>query len=207
MTSAHLHGDSTVPSPAGGEGDAASRLAAMQHDLRHLRSELAGYANLYVSSVRLHGAAERDEVLTVIQEIVISLVGSEEFGIFELRDDADELEASLAFGLDAETVAWVASRPDVVADCIADGRVRVRSEAAPLGPGEFAARLTALVPLRLAGATSGLVAIFSMLPHKPELDVRDHPLLELLASNASTSLHYAELKARFAASAHAGTEP
>jgi len=43
-------------------------------------------ANLYVSSCQLQGAREREEVLTVMQEIVISLVGSEEFGIFERRD-------------------------------------------------------------------------------------------------------------------------
>src|SRR5579884_2344455 len=45
-------------------------------------------ANLYVASYRLHATLDRQEILSSIQEIIINLIGSEEFGIFDL--DADE---------------------------------------------------------------------------------------------------------------------
>ncbi|MDC4226127.1 MAG: hypothetical protein MPW15_18215 [Candidatus Manganitrophus sp.] len=41
-------------------------------------------ANLYVASYRLHGTLDRKEILSSIQEIIINLVGCEEFGIFDL---------------------------------------------------------------------------------------------------------------------------
>jgi len=65
-----------------------------------------------------------------------------------------------------------------------------------LTDGEHGARLTALVPLKRGERTDGLVAVFSMLPHKPELTAGDVALLELLSTHGSRSLHYADLRTR-----------
>ena len=44
-------------------------------------------AQLYVALERLHGGLTRDETLQALQEIVINVVGSEEFAIFERQGD------------------------------------------------------------------------------------------------------------------------
>ena len=48
-------------------------------------------ANLYVSAYRLHASLERQEVLGIMQEIIINLIGSEELAIFEMSKDGDRL--------------------------------------------------------------------------------------------------------------------
>ncbi len=186
-----------------GTGDAAARIEAMQRELSRLRGEVASLANLYVSSYRLHGALERAEVLTVMQEIVISIVGSEEFGIFERRDGSARLTPASVVGMSAGAIEWVSSAEGVVSECIADGEMRVRPGGRDLAEGEHGARLTALVPLKRSERTVGLVAVFSMLPHKAELTTADVALLELLSTHASTSLHYADLHAHEVAEASA----
>ncbi len=42
--------------------------------------------NLYVASHRLHATLDADEVLNIIREILVELVGSEEFGVLLLEE-------------------------------------------------------------------------------------------------------------------------
>src|SRR5262250_909149 len=48
-------------------------------------------ANLYVASYRLHSTLDPAEVVECISEILINLVGSEEFGLFVVDDESNEL--------------------------------------------------------------------------------------------------------------------
>ena len=48
-----------------------------------IEKQNADLANLYVASYRLHSTLDRQEVVSVIEEIIINLIGSEELAIFE----------------------------------------------------------------------------------------------------------------------------
>lgn len=159
-------------------------------------------ANLYVASYRLHETLARDEVISVIQEIVINLIGSEELAIFEADEDRrPRLVAS--FGLDLsnfEPVALCPGRNDrihgVVEAVIRTGE-RYIGEAGKRGdtgedPG--AADLTACVPMVLAGHVTGAIAIFDLLDHKPGLVPLDFELFDLLAAHAATALYCSSLR-------------
>src|SRR5215470_17053404 len=65
-----------------------------------VEQENSNLANLYVASYRLHGTLDRRQVLEVIQEIIINLIGSEEIGIFEMDDDGASLHLISSFGID-----------------------------------------------------------------------------------------------------------
>jgi predicted nuclease with TOPRIM domain len=56
-------------------------------------------ANLYVVSYRLHGTLDRSEVLSVIEEIIINLIGSEELAIFEVDQAGSSLDLVASFGM------------------------------------------------------------------------------------------------------------
>lgn len=176
--------------------DAVARMEVLQRELSRLRGDLASYANLYVASHRLHGARELAEVLTVLEELVISVVGSEEFGVFAVEEGSDRLVPLRTFGLDPAAAAWVSADDGAAAQCMVDGRLRIGGPGRDLSSHEIGSRLTALVPLRLDQRVVGLIAIFSMLPHKPELAYADITLLELISSHAAISLDYARLRAR-----------
>src|SRR6516164_8621394 len=72
-----------------------------------VEQENSNLANLYVASYRLHGTLDRAQVLDVIQEIVINLVGSEEMGIFEMEEDGASLRLISSFGIDPEPLKVV----------------------------------------------------------------------------------------------------
>ena len=152
-------------------------------------------ANLYVASYQLHGTLDRDRIIEAIKEIVINLIGSEELGIFEVRDGRLELAGS--FGIDELGWAAVPFGQGVVGICGQTGeRFLVGDVLQPTGREE---KLTACIPLKLDEHVVGAIAIFTLLPQKPGLEPVDLELFELLASHAASALYCTRLAAEVAA--------
>jgi regulator of replication initiation timing len=155
-----------------------------------LESSNANLANLYVASYQLHGTLDRQAVLTAIQEIVVNLVGSEQFGVFE--GSGSSLSLACAVGLDDPMIARSREVDAQVWSEALAGRAYVRVD-------EMAEGLVACIPLKLDSDVTGLIAIFSLLPHKPGIEPLDHELFDLLASHAATALYCTSLHERSAA--------
>ncbi|HEY5656319.1 MAG TPA: GAF domain-containing protein [Myxococcota bacterium] len=162
------------------------------HDIERQNNDLA---NLYVASYRLHESLNRDEVLSVIQEIVINMIGSEELAIFERQNG--ELKLAASHGVDLERLER---------DCQAIGRVRELAEEVMRSGERYLAdsgegagcesNLTACVPLRFNNESMGAIAVFRLLGHKPRLEPLDLELFDLLASHAAVALQTSKLAAR-----------
>jgi regulator of replication initiation timing len=154
-----------------------------------LETNNANLANLYVASYQLHGTLDRQAVLNAIQEIIVNLVGSEQFGVFE--GTASSISLACSVGLDDLTI--VRSRQtdaQVWSEALA-GRAFVRA-------GETDGGMIACIPLKLDNDVTGVIAIFSLLPHKPGLEPLDHELFDLLATHAATALYCTSLHERIA---------
>ena len=130
--------------------------------------------------------------MTIIKEILIELVGAEEFGILLLDKKKNQL--------------------DLVAD---EGvRERLPAESLPMGGGVigevastgepffFEPKTTkeqeagpplAAIPLQVNGSSVGVVVIYKLLGQKAGFSPIDHQLLELLAAHAATALVSARL--------------
>ena len=154
-----------------------------------LEQQHASLANLYVASYRLHGTLDRGELIGVIQEIVINLIGSEELAIFEC-DSAGALSVAASVGIDAESCERAASRSPQLRDAAQTGEIWIAEQAAE-APGQ----LTACVPLCADDRVAGVIAIFRLLPQKTGLEPLDRELFELLGSHAGTALYLAHLHA------------
>jgi regulator of replication initiation timing len=152
-----------------------------------LESSNTNLANLYVASYQLHGTLDRQAVLTAIQEIVVNLVGSEQFGVFE--GNGSSLSLACAVGLDDPMIAHSRDMDAQVWSEALAGRAYVRAD-------ETAGGLVACIPLKLDNDVTGLIAIFSLLPHKPGIEPLDHELFDLLASHAATALYCTSLHER-----------
>lgn len=147
-------------------------------DYVRVEQQTNNLTSLYVASYRLHSTLDRAEVLEAIKEIVVNLIGSEEFGVFQL-DEQETLRLVASFGIDE--ASWSAAPADSLpAKVAASGDVHISD-----GAGEF----LAVVPLRLDDRVVGVVAIFRLLPHKPELEELDRELLELLGAQAGAALY------------------
>lgn len=146
----------------------------------------ANLANLYVASYQLHGTLRRASVLEAMQEIIVNLIGSEEFAICEIDEPALTVLASI--GVDSGSMDWTTPR---VRDTISTGVPYVGS----LEDREPGDPLVCL-PLKLDGTTIGAIVIFSLLAHKSQLEALDHELFDLLATHAATALYCTSLHER-----------
>jgi hypothetical protein len=149
-----------------------------------LEQHNANLANLYVASYQLHGTLDRGAVLAAIQEIVINLVGSEQFGVYERQSGNGDFQLIVSVGMPdgvqlntrAGAAAWVAQSGDTY-----------------LG-GDDDDDLVACVPLKLDGRVTGFIAIHRLLAHKAGLEPLDHELFDLLATHAATALYCTSLQ-------------
>jgi hypothetical protein len=173
------------------EGD---RFAQQYRDLEAQNTNLA---NLYVASYQLHGTLDREEALSIIQQIVANLVGCEEVAIFEWDDAQKALRLAGSSGIDPETYATVASGHGVIGTCAETGNTWIVGEDAPDRPRSAEeASLSACVPLKLDGRVSGAIALFRLLPQKSGIEALDRELFELLATHAATALYCTTLHSR-----------
>ena len=143
-----------------------------------------GLANLYVASFQLHSTLDPDEVMGTVKEIIINLVGSEEFVIFVADKRSGELspvawEGSFAAG-EGEPAPWDAEVLDRVA----------RTGQPWFAPHGARRRGTPLacVPLVIKKEVVGVIAVFTLLMQKPALGPLDMEILNLLAAHAATAI-------------------
>jgi signal transduction protein with GAF and PtsI domain len=180
--------------------------SALEEDLKRVEKENQDFANLYlqvqeqnealtniyVASYRLHATLDPPAVMKVIQDILIELVGAEEFGILLLSKDQKRLELVAGEGvrerLPSESLP---AGEGVVGEVTASGEAFYFE---PKNEREKEAGLPrAAIPMRMDGEAVGVMVIYRLLSHKPSFSDLDHQLLELLASHAATALVSARL--------------
>jgi hypothetical protein len=160
----------------------------------------ANLANLYVASFRLHATLDREEVLTVIQEIIINLIGSEELAIFEVDASHTALQLVASYGINEEKYRSVPFDQGIIGTVATSGQPYLAKHE----PDEEAASsepdLTACLPLRLGESITGAIAIFHLLPQKQSLEPLDYELFDLLGTHAAAALYCTGLEAKLRAS-------
>jgi len=152
-------------------------------------------ANLYVASYQLHSTLDFQEVLQIVIEIVINLIGSEAFAILLLDERTNELktlghEGSDVFpGIDGLT-AKVGE--GVIGKVVKTGESYFVNQA----PDEAQVDLQnplAVVPLKIKEHVIGVIAIFSLLKQKSSFSAVDYELFNLLAGQAATAIFASKL--------------
>jgi nitrate/nitrite-specific signal transduction histidine kinase len=139
-------------------------------------------ANLYVASHRLHSTLDSSEVVECIKEILLNMIGSEDFGLFVVDDETGALVRS---GYEGET-AGGPEKANIVPGEGLEGVVALGGE--PFFGESGGEEPSACVPLKIKDRVVGLIVIYTLLSHKKGLSVLDHKLLELLAGHAASAL-------------------
>jgi hypothetical protein len=165
--------------------EAESRRAAREYAEVEQRS--ANLANLYVAAYQLHDTLDRAAVLAAIREIIVNLVGSEEFAVLELSQDDGTLSPAEWSGIAPEELRAIGT--DRIGQIARAGEVFVGQQERLAGD----LPLTACIPLKVAGHVTGAIAIFRLLAHKPRLEAADRELFDLLATQAGTALYCTRL--------------
>jgi hypothetical protein len=163
-------------------------------ELAEIEQQNSNLANLYVASYRLLGSVDRAEVLQVIQEIIINLIGSEELGIYEVDERTKRLSLLSSFGLEGDAYSRILD-DSPIARTAQTGEMYL-IEPPPNNTSAPVTSLTACIPLKANDKVIGVIAIFRMLPQKPQLAEIDRELFGLLGSHAAMALYCSGLHAR-----------
>src|SRR5574341_2259856 len=148
-------------------------------------------ANLYVASYQLHSTLDFKEVVRIVQEIIINLIGAEAFHVFMLSDKTAALELEASEGQEA-------ARHSIP---LGDGPI---GRAAKTGENYFADKVAypaptpfeqpiAVIPLKIKESVIGVISINKLLVQKTHFTTMDYELFTLLAGHAATAVFSSKL--------------
>lgn len=147
-----------------------------------LEEEKGNLAKLYVAASFLHGSLERARVIEALHEVLVNLLGSEDFAVYERGPGGEPVLVSTFQPADDARPAPETRRT------LESGGVYVRPEGRADG-------VAACIPLLLEGQVAGVVEVRALLPQKPGFTAFDAELFDLLARHAAPALHATRLHA------------
>ncbi len=143
-------------------------------------------ANWFIALGRLHEATSATQVVSLLGEVLIHLVGSQRFAVFTISSDGESIGLASSLGVEASHVERLPTLSGRIASA-SRGLAYVRS------PGdepalELETELSACIPLRAHGLTLGVIAMFDWATHAPAPRATELETLTLLASHVGIAL-------------------
>jgi transcriptional regulator with GAF, ATPase, and Fis domain len=149
-------------------------------------------ANLYVASFQLHSTLDYQEVLQIILEIIINLIGGEVFAIYLLDEKAKTLNPEASEGVSISEIPQVSLGEGVIGQTVLANESYFNDN-----PSEDLKELYAdplvCIPLTIQDDVIGTLAIFRLLQQKVTFAPVDFELFTLLAGHAATAIFSSRL--------------
>jgi putative methionine-R-sulfoxide reductase with GAF domain len=152
----------------------------------------ADLVSLYVASQRLHSTLNCDEVIAIVKEIVINLVGSETFAVYVVDVAANQLVMVGNEGMPSGD-ASVPLGAGVLGESARSGQPYVVGEGVPVH--EAGKDPIACIPLKVGEEVLGIIAIYALLRQKAGFRAVDLEMFELLGGHAASALYVSSLYA------------
>jgi transcriptional regulator with GAF, ATPase, and Fis domain len=156
-----------------------------------IESQNNNLANLYVASYQLHSTMDYKEVVRIVQEIIINLVGAEAFHIFVVSDKTSQLELETSEGQEAPR-RTVALGEGLIGEAAQSGENFFAEDVGQGEPAPFDEPI-AVIPLKIGETVIGVISINKLLTQKTAFNEMDYELFTLLAGHAATALFSAKL--------------
>ncbi len=181
-----------------GEAELRLRFQSLEKENREfatryveIEEENNNLANLYVASYQLHSTLDFREVLRIITEIAINLIGAEQFGIYLLDEKTQTLTAVAAEGVEREVLPKVPLGQGLIGRTAESGENHFPEEMQD-GPIDYL-KPHICIPLKIKDKVIGVIAIYRFLKQKTHLQSVDYELFTLLAGHAATALFSSKL--------------
>jgi transcriptional regulator with GAF, ATPase, and Fis domain len=161
--------------------DFASRYVEVENENNNL-------ANLYVATYQLHSTLDFSECLKIILEIVMNLIGAEEFSIMMLDEKTNELAIVAQEGMGPESRPSVQLGKGIIGTAAKNGEAYYqKGDPNDLSSTDYAHPLVC-IPLKIKEHVIGAIVIYKLLTQKHELTNVDYELFSMLAGHAATAL-------------------
>jgi hypothetical protein len=159
---------------------------------RDIEMENNNLANLYVASYQLHSTLDLTEVLEIITEIIINLIGAQTFGIMMLNEKRGELEPIKAEGMPLEGLPAVKVGEGIIGGVAGGGETYYRESYDRDAPLDVSHPLVC-VALTINDEVIGVIVVYQLLSQKEKLVKIDYDLFGLLAAHAATAIFSSKL--------------
>lgn len=150
-------------------------------------------ANLYVASHQLHSTLDFGEIIMIIMEIMINLIGAERFTIMLLDEPSGVLTPIASEGMEPGTLKKIKLGEDVIGKVAQTGESHFENDLEGFKPNSSFHPIVC-IPLRIKDHIFGVIALFSLLEQKKKMLNRvDEELFSMLAGHAATAIFSARL--------------
>lgn len=182
-------------------GTLLQQFEILEEDNRHfaeryteVEKQNSDLISLYVASLQLHSSLDYREVISILKEVMINIVGSEDFVVY-LRDPSDgRLRVITHEGTAVDNLLFCDAVDKLTIDTVCTGARHV----AELKQGQNksdSGEPVACIPLHADGKVFGVIAIYSILPQKKGFTKLDFDLFDMLGNHAATALISSQLYA------------
>jgi hypothetical protein len=152
--------------------------------------------SMYVASHQLHATLDYDEVVGALKDVIINMVGAEEFGVY-LVEPADNclhmltqegLEETQAgpIPIDDNKIGEVVRTGEIYVDALKDGQKK-NDSGEPI----------ACIPMKVDDELLGIIVIYSLLIQKDGFGELDYELFDLIGQHGITAIYGAKLFAHY----------
>ena len=121
-------------------------------------------ANLYVASYQLHSTLDYREVVRIVQEIVINLIGAEAFHLFMVSEKTGRLELETSEG-QAAPITTIALGEGIIGTAAKTGENYFAEQVAHAEPTPFDQPI-AVIPLKIKDTVIGVLTLNKLLVQK-----------------------------------------
>ena len=142
--------------------------------------------NLAVAFHRLYSSTDYVQVVDIVKEIIVNLIGSNEFSIHVLDGNKGQPVLITREGKAGSTTA---ERDRVIAETTSTGELFMADEKMLRDK----KKPVACIPLKLRGATMGTIVLDGLLVQKKRFGKQDREIFELLGNHASMALYLGKL--------------
>ncbi len=156
-----------------------------------IEAENNNLANLYIASYQLHSTLDFREVLQIITEIIINLIGAEEFAILLLDEKTNELNAMATEGVSREEIPSMKIGSGIIGSVAKTGENFFVDDIE--GYSRDFLNPMVCIPLKIKEHVIGLIVIYKLLIQKKTFAPVDYELFTLLAGHAATAIFSSKL--------------
>ncbi len=158
-----------------------------------VEAENNNLANLYVASYQLHSTLDFNESLKIILEIVMNLIGAEEFSIMMLDEKTNELTIVAQEGMGPEARTSIKLGDGTIGKAARSGESFYRDGDPKDLAGIDYLRPLVCIPLKIKEHVIGVIVIYKLLVQKEAFSNVDYELFSMLAGHAATALFSSKL--------------
>ena len=157
-----------------------------------IEEENNNLANLYIASYQLHSTLDFSEVLQIIMEILINLIGGEIFGVLLYDETSQTMSPVATEGMEMEEVPEFKIGEGVIGGVLKSSEsyfnpdLSSKEKIDPHDP-------LVCIPLTIKDQVIGVIVVYKLLMQKEQFRDVDYELFTLLAGHAATAIFAAKL--------------